>query len=29
LERDLEKTTLASVIEAMKASGACGQKKVG
>jgi Rrf2 family protein len=27
LERDLEKTTLADVIDAVKASGACGQKK--
>jgi len=27
LERDLEKTTLAGVINAVKASGACGQKK--
>ncbi len=29
LEKDLEKTTLASVIGAVKASGACGQNKVG
>lgn len=28
LEKDLEKTTLAAVIGAVKASGACGQKKV-
>lgn len=28
MERDLEKTTLATVIEAVKASGACGQKKI-
>jgi DNA-binding IscR family transcriptional regulator len=28
LERDLEKTTLATVIGGVKASGACGQKKV-
>ena len=28
LEKDLEKTTLATVIGAVKASGACGQKKV-
>ena len=26
LERDLEKTTLADVIDAVKASGACGKK---
>lgn len=29
LERDLEKTTLASVIGAVKASGSCAQKKSG
>jgi DNA-binding IscR family transcriptional regulator len=28
LERDLEKTTLATVIGAVKAAGVCGQKKV-
>jgi hypothetical protein len=28
LERDLGKTTLADVIDAVKASGACGHKKV-
>ena len=28
LERDLEKTTLAGLIDAVKASGACAQKKV-
>ena len=29
LERDLEKTTLATVIGAVKAAGACGRKKAG
>jgi len=29
LERDLEKTTLATVIGAVKASGACGRRKAG
>ena len=29
LERDLEKTTLAGIIGAVKASGICGQKKTG
>jgi DNA-binding IscR family transcriptional regulator len=29
LERDLAKTTLATIIGAVKAAGACGQKKVG
>jgi DNA-binding IscR family transcriptional regulator len=29
LERDLEKTTLATVIGTVKAAGACGRKKVG
>ena len=29
LERDLEKTTLADVMDAVKAAGACGRKKAG
>jgi len=29
LEKDLEKTTLADVLAALKASGACGRKKTG
>lgn len=29
LERDLEKTTLAGVIDAVKSSGCCGRKKAG
>ena len=29
MERDLEKTTLADVINAVKASGACASKKAG